>query len=264
MKEILVSGDSFSAYHDRVWNAQYYEKYGIPFSDVGIPLPKYVSWPELLSEKLNKKLISLSIGGVGNFSICKKAQDYIVNNHQKIDLCIIALSGWNRIENTVFKRKSSFFYSKDVQRWDKVKDFEMLVENDLSQKDSYIINNNLRSIYELQEICKKFNVNYVMFQMLKPLDVSLSTKKHLEGILENPYFNMIDDSKIIGWPFFEFLGGYNFYDRYLNGKKEYAIGDMIRVTIDENSKKPKLEPFFDTHPNQQGHNKLLEVIEKII
>jgi len=98
--------------------------------------------------------------------------------------------------------------------------------------------------------------------MLEPLGMSPYRLKHLWKkflieVFDNPYFEMIDKKYIIGWPFFQELNGYTFISKYLFvNKKRYCVGDFIQVENGE------LVSFFDTHPNQEGHNLIFNFINK--
>lgn len=254
MKEIVISGCSFSATSDEVYPKKENE---------------YDCWGEILDNKLNYKVTNLSRGGSGNFSICKRAQDYIVKNHNKIEFCIIGLSEWTRIEDSILDRST----------WAD----HMLLDRESKWHEKYIyaheklVFSTLRSVYELQDICDRYKIKCVFFQFLHPIFKHINPEKFfkvinptyekdketlseadkekikfvwkrtqtdiLKSIISNPYFDLIDDSYIIGWPFFDKLGGYNFNEKYF---------------------KPDPNKYLlkDSHPNQEGHKLISSIIQE--
>jgi hypothetical protein len=73
-----------------------------------------------------------------------------------------------------------------------------------------------------------------------------SLKKILKFIYQNSYYNEIDDT-FLGWPTYNFLGGFNIFGDVLEGhdddkKLKYQISDI------------------DVHPNAAGQIKITEFL----
>lgn len=273
MKEILVSGDSFSSKSEIYFRGKYkeaLEEIGLdvnnPFdfqgNDIRQYLPKYDCWVDLLNNEIKTPIKNLSRTGDCNFQICKKASDYIIKNYKNISFCIIALSEWTRLEN-----------GREAPQ-------ENLQISD-SGELKLVIMKTLRYIHELQLLTKKFDIPCVIFNMLTPItkykkSLANSTSRHAitniisREIVRNPYFSHIDTKYVIGWPFISNLSGFNFWEEYFHYNQEkLCIGntvnpnDMIkRIHSEKLMQNAKLH--WDWHPNQEGHNLIYEkVIEQL-
>lgn len=307
MKEIVVSGCSFSDFDYSMFDEERYIKYGFNPDELPFEIPKYDCWPILLGRQLDKKVINLSVTGSGNYAICKRAQDYIINNHKNIDTCIIALTEWHRVEDVFLNGARGGRYVemeaflKDLENdYDKKYFYGIFKHNgemlsvdcetgdkkDIYDNQSKLIYSTLRSIYELQNLCNKLNVNCVFFQMLKPMNnlvfrsfssiqQSKTTEKILKSIFSNPYFNFINTEYTIGWPFFTELNGFSFFEKYLTKEQKNFIGHTMIPTIagfdkqkvkdlEIDKEKPKyvLERVNDWHPSQKGHQLISDLVIK--
>jgi len=107
----------------------------------------------------------------------------------------------------------------------------------------YSIDRILFSLFKLYEICKQKGVDVEIFQLLKPIrknDPEIA-KSFVSEVVENEWFQKLDkiektDSfKLLGWPFFDDLGG-----------------DHAQQILTDEMKIGKL----DSHPNQKGHEAL--------
>jgi len=252
--EVLVSGCSFTASCEEAYGAWRFEKHNLPTEKVFFP--KYTEWPKLLQEKNNLKVKNISLSGAGNLAICKKAQDYIIENHNKIKLVIVALSAWTRIEDMLYN-------THGMESW---QDKNNII-SDLSSNDPKIIWFNLRLIYELQMICKQFNIKCVFFQMLeianlkKLLNNENAKRDFCLKLISNPYFELIDSDFMLGWPFVNHLNGYDIWNKYLRENKDLQIGYSERVILDSRSGKNHIaKKYNDPHPNQKGHQFIYEKV----
>ena len=258
--KIVVSGDSFTA--NNHYPEEDFINVGFSIQELKYALPKYTSWPLLLQEKLKTHVINKARSGMGNYYICKSATNAIVENYGEVKLCIVALSSWNRMETTKWDSIPA------IKLFDYEKNKFIVSDYDLTT----IMNNTLRSIYELQLICNHLNIPLVFFNMIMPipnLRNYLGESKPIEihknvfkFIVENPYFSLIDSKYAIGWPFFDLIGGYNFLQRYiLSDKNKYCVGPMQKL-IERNT--PEFKYYYDHHPNQEGHKLIFEkVIENL-
>ena len=252
--EVLVSGCSFTASCEEAYGAWRFEKCNLPTEKVFFP--KYTEWPKLLQEKNNLKVKNISLSGAGNLAICKKAQDYIIENHNKIKLVIIALSAWTRIQDMLYN-------THGMEAW---QDKNNII-SDLSSNDPKIIWFNLRLIYELQMICKQYNIKCVFLQMIeianlkKLLDDKNAKRDFCLKLINNPYFELIDKDLVLGWPFINHLNGYDFWNKYLRENKDLQIGYSERAILDSRSGKNHIAKIYnDPHPNQKGHQLIYEKV----
>lgn len=126
-----------------------------------------------------------------------------------------------------------------------------------------IVNNNLRMLYALQEMCKEQSINLLVAQAFDPIRYSATTKlrrinlvPHDERIslqlffprvvLDSVYFNKIDWDKIsIGGPFFE----------EINGR---TMNDLIWERSDPEVKEHLWIPN-DGHPSAKGHEAIAQI-----
>lgn len=273
MKEILVSGDSFSSKSEIYFRGKYKESleeigldvnnpYDYDNKDIRRYLPEYDCWVDVLSSELNQPITNLSKSGDCNYQICKKASDYIVKNYKDINFCIIGLSEWTRMENG---------------RGESQENLQISTPRELQ----IIVYKTFRFIYELQLVAKEFDIPCVIFNMLTPISkytktLGNSTSRHAinniiaNEIMHNPYFQHIDTKYIIGYPFISNLNGFNFWEKYFhNNQEEYCIGytvnpnDLIHK-IHSKKLMSNLKLHWDWHPNQEGHNLICEkVIEQL-
>lgn len=302
--ELVVSGCSFTDYCSSMYSEKEYTSLGFKMIDVPWEIPNYKSWGEVLAEDLDLDVVNLGIKGSGNVSICKRATDYIIANHKKVKLCVIGLSEWQRIDNTLLDRAanheiryyenisefamSPVKHTHPLAHWEWVlfnKDFYSNKKgrsvgrfNGLYDNASRAVYSSLRSIYELQVVCKQFNIECIFFQMLRPVWESIfgigtkgsigdeytlkKEKQLLESILENPYFDLIDKKYVVGWPFFEKLGGYNFFDQYIVKGHGTTLGLRPIPVTPKNGDKPYLRSGMDLHPSQKGHQLISDIVKK--
>jgi len=253
--EIVVCSDSFGDYDYNLFESKKYlkrwkhtEEYK---NNQPMPeLPSYDCWPILLNRKLNRNVVNLSIKGYGNLAICKRTQDYVIEHHKKIDFCIVGLTKWERVEDSLLNRmcktqsgnlNGHFYYSnnKNHEREYFLKEFN-------NNKRSISVYSTLRSIYELQKVCKEYDIKCIFISLLDPLPFNHTIVK---TVVKNPYFGLIDTQYCIGWPFIPLLGGFNIYDKYFTNDHSYVIGNTYQITSEY-----KVESMWDMHPNQKGHN----------
>ena len=248
--KILISGCSYTADCEDAYGLWRFEK--IPSGSRPLkfifPRPSYQCWPELIGKKLDKSVINLASSGSGNYAICKKAQDYIIENHNEIDFVIIALSGWDRLQDLLYRHYGMMSF------W--VNDH---IIEDLKKDKPKLISATLRQIYELQLVCNQYDKKCIFFQMLPALGPD--PIEYARKILENPYFNLIEEKYLLGWPFIEPIGGSSFWVKYLKGNKQLQVGEVEKVIQDKNTGHYKIAiERNDPHPNQLGHQVIYEKV----
>lgn len=259
--EIVTSGCSFTEFDYNLFNDTEFKKYGFDIENLPFDIPRYDCWPVLLEKKLNVKVTNFGRKNSGNYGMCKRVQDYVVKNHSKIKFCIIALSEWHRAE-----------YSTTLKRLTKEQ------ESNLFPKSSFYlqcVDSTLRSMYELQSVCNKYNIPCVFFQLLKPFPAGPAVKylfhskmmklhkKIMKRTLENPYFDLINKKYCIGWPFLKDLGGHSLWETHFVKRNDTTIGNILVIKFhDDDLTKPYLGKLNDWHPNQKGHQMICDYIEK--
>jgi len=263
MKDIVVCTDSFGVPDYDLFNSDKYKE-----------RPSYDCWPVLLSRILNQNVVNLSVKGYGNLAICKHTQDYVIKYHENIDFCIVGLTRWERVEDSLLNRITKKFAGSYIKEKNlngtyyhsdekyKNPEREYFLEEFKYSNKSMLVYSTLRSIYELQKVCEEYNIKCIFISLLNPLPsnpvegFNLTTiQKILHTIIKNPYFDLINTQYCIGWPFISLLGGFNIFDKYFRDNTSYLIGTTIKIFDDG-----KIEKKWDSHPNQRGHNLICEKI----
>lgn len=251
---IIVSGDSFSTVGLKV----------LIDEEVSIKSPWKI-WAEQLS--FDDKVINVSRSGIGNDLIIRNAIDALLKT-SNVDRIIIALSQWarfsirgrefnpqifngvpNNIKDTPYGKRETSICQQDIQALERLtgkeeSQIKAIFNTPLSIKT--MIDDILRDIYILQQLCKQRRVRLHVFQMLEPLaGFNKSTKNAITtNLLNSEYFDIMDISKdidLIGWPFLPSLGGY-YFNKNLSAEERVGNGDA--------------------HPNQHGHIKLAEMFNE--
>jgi hypothetical protein len=200
------------------------------------------------------KCINLGHSGAGNTYIYTSLLDQIVKmNPDDIGLVIPA---WTQAQRKDIKIRNRWRHLDSVRNHLYKKD--ITVYGDMQ----YRIEESILYYYNLQEICKSKKIPLYQFQMLGigdgfNWDPKLRTKgsdnfnenvliKILQFMYQNSYYNEIDDT-FLGWPTYNFLGGFNIRVDVLEGhdddkKLKYQISDI------------------DVHPNAKGQIKITEFL----
>jgi len=251
---IIISGDSFSKNNLRV------------LIEPGIPIQApWKIWADQLS--FDDKVINVSESGIGNDLIIRNAIDALLKN-SNVSRIIIALSQWvrfsirgrafnpqilngapDKIKDTLYGKRETKISQQDIQALERLtgneeSQIKAIFNTPLSIKT--MIDDTLRDIYILQQLCKQRGIKLHVFQMLQPLSgFNKSTRNAITNeLLNSDYFDIMDslnDIDLIGWPFVPSLGGY-FFDKNLTAEERVGNGDA--------------------HPNKQGHIKLAEMFNE--
>lgn len=200
----------------------------------------YDKWPTILANKLGiKKVVNTAVSGGSNDMMFKAVTDAIVDRKPKV--VFMLMTGWDRVSvhnfsinygtliNADYEDRNNILDNMNQQFW--VKDQQDIVEFcDLTLERSitvkYIINNTMRQLYLLQELCYREDIDLIVGQALWPFGGghfdkiaeekrgklfdknSLNRRAYAEEMINCPYFDKIDHERIaIGWPFFIELGG---------------------------------------------------------
>lgn len=247
----------------------------------------YNRWPSILADKLNMTLINYGKVASGNEYICSSLIDNITSMNEKkrnnIGLVIVA---WSEAKRTDFEYKKNendyyvnkLFSKRNLKRYNKNYIWDSVLYTDPLRGDMfYRVKQSIRYMYLLQTFLKFNNIPYKMVQAIPLQKLSnLGSEFNLDfifgssqrgdqvqnlDIVQN-YFNKelsseltdfqlcrsIDKNNFIGWPTLTHLDGYTLYDK-LDKKKDF-ISDLTAFT----------EYRKDNHPNQNGHNKISNII----
>lgn len=229
----------------------------------------YPSWPEVLNNLLHNEydVINTSHSGVGNDYIYAESMHHIADNIDNIGLVVLALSEPGRytvgsartklhgdlVQNIMNNSKPEYADKLETDKYTKYLD---MVFNDSNTIEdiSHFIDKILSSILLFQTFCEKNKIPYIIVSMLDQTDLFMrdlwsrntnrltvwNVKSFSKELIKNPMFDLIDDEKVIGWPFVEILGGYPFIEKLEIGKE----------TVSER----------DHHPNKLGHEKIAKDI----
>jgi hypothetical protein len=227
------------------------------------------TWPHVLGKKLGYDVINLGIAGSGNSSIMKQGIDGITK--YKPDMICVAWTSHGRLDFWNVKHFLPFnLFLKDIKTYKTKRrpDFYFQMAEDLVQNligfgnDKYIPDDFFRNMYVLNTIAETHSIP-IYFTSAKKLwdlsyydwdvcdeeqeeNISQPIKKQYQNFLndwvESSYFGEFDKPKykdrLIGWPWFEEMGGYT----------------MSTVLTDgQNNKTHRISPT-NGHPNQEGHN----------
>ena len=201
-------------------------------------------WPELLSEKLNLKLINLGQCGRGNEYIFNKSVD-VMSKHNDIELMVVLWTEFQRfdfeygqvdnyrtanIDNTTPHLTEIEEYLKETFKYEKIYTMESA------------FNRFMRLSYALDNICKNENINLIQGFGTLPVNwggygcpnfikiSELFLKHKLSSKMEN----------YLGYPFFTLIDGFSLLNKLED--------------------KHFLHPIKDTHPNEEGSKLIYEII----
>jgi hypothetical protein len=261
MSYLLASGCS--------WTDANFKSTIIPNYDASFP-----KWPALLGEKLGiSKVVNVGRSGASNDSIFKKCYDEIFK--QKPKLVCVLITDWSRhsvfdsyslntfdllaTENAVSKNE----FPKEL---DSVRDW-LIEENSamLFAKKLWsstlcvddIVRNTLREIWLFQNFCEKNDIDYIIMSGLDPIsayhltllnrDLAIDYEmidliNYIKNTLKSPYANNLNKNTLLGWPFFEEIGGYSVWTNFINKYDNVFVHREL-----------------DFHPNGLGHQLIAEM-----
>ena len=264
MSYLLASGCS--------WTDKNFISTIIPNYDASFP-----KWPAVLGEKLGiKKVVNVGKMGAGNDSIFKKCYDEI--SKQKPELICVLITDWSRhsvfdsyslnildllaTENAVSKHE--FPKELDSMReWLIGENSAMLFAKKLWSSTlcvDDIVNNTMRELWLFQNFCEKNDIDYIIMTGLDPisayhlnlLDHDLAIDQSMTDItsyikqtLKSPYADKLNKKTLLGWPFFEEIGGYSVWTNFINKYDNVFVHREL-----------------DGHPNGLGHQLIAEMFYK--
>jgi len=257
-KYILASGCSYT---DETWqtNKQY----------------PWKAWPELLAEKIDPKLNVKNLGSrsSNNDYIYQSLLTDIIHNHKDIELVVVSWTEFHRIEyflgaaeknrtgNT--RMNLGWLLTDDGKKHNAKLHEDYYVDGFINVAKGFfaqpwaaqdMLASTINNIYNLQSVCKKFDIKLIQSQMLDPFQEYFlqnmekqswhKKSNFLNTFISQKNFYNIDAKKFIGWPIFEELGGYFLTEH---------IDETKRIGYKYNSK------TFDHHLNEDGHKQVADI-----
>jgi len=267
-KELVVIGDSFCSDYIRMRNMMADDNEPYLLWDKSLQIIRefewtqkklFPIWGEIVAKELNLKFVNLSQSGTGTNYIFAELLDYLIKNKKNIEKVIISWSGCSRFDfefpggnsPVPYKRPwmsictihPAWIYPVGI-KFDK---FLTAVKKIKACSFESGINNFFRHVYVLQNLLESHGTDYRMIQSVS--DGYEFTKegglyKYAEKIINNPYFDLINDEKFIGWPGIENLGGFTMVELISAEDNKNHISDV------------------DHHPNENGMKIIANTIIK--
>lgn len=256
-KPVLVAGGC--SFTDPKFRSVYHPEMDVSFA----------KWPELVGKQLGYKVINTGTSGAGNKLIADRVMDAVLTN-KNVKIVMVLWSGFDRFSvynkiNCPFPVIRHIFYEEPGAH-DNSKQFlqtfyKKAIDDWFSLEEN--IRYNLRIIYQLQEFLKNKSIKYIFAQGTDPYSMGgmfelydlqffrnpIFNKRNrfkIVSMMDDMYFDLIDESHFYGWPGLEELGGTNF-SKYIRQKDNYDDYHLSRV---------------DRHPNALGHQNLSEMFLK--
>lgn len=205
-------------------------------------------WPTILARKLDMELINLGSSGSGNEGIYSRVSDFISETpKEQIGLVIVAWSGAARRDWELIGHRKKWargvlnspdsMHKKYITSW-----VSEIVD---TKGDSYyFMRRSIRNFYALQILCERYNIPYKQVSALNP--ISELVKKNIVDSMDyfstSSQFEEIDKDNFIGWPIFEYMGGFTLNDLIKKG------GEGLRISEE------------DRHPNALGQRVIADFI----
>lgn len=215
----------------------------------------FSKWPELVGDHLGLVVKNIAQSGIGNDLIFTKTIEDIIQNHERIELVLIGWSEWHRFasydihfhnpESTLKPKNPNDItpYNKaslDFYKYLWTKDFARFTKNGMSSW--------FKRIVMIQKLCDSFGIKHIQATLCgsvnranyKPLEEILGIEifhnpnAMLNIILNSEHFYKVKPENIIGWPFLEQAGGFEF-NRTNMIPIDYRVGGN------------------DMHPRREGH-----------
>ena len=213
-------------------------------------------WPTVLAEKLDMQVVNLAHSGNGNEFIYNTLMDYIIcQNKKNIGLVIAMWSEFQRMD----------FQMSDKITW---KNIHTMRDNKYSWKnsirDKFVkeaihevfarTQKSIRLFYTFQEVMKNKNIKYLQIVGTYPEpNAGTGRMAGAKNLLNSEYQDHIDESKFIGWPIFQDIGGFT-VDDFLIEHDPKRQKNIIDGTLNE-----AMHPT-DNHPNKLGHEQIANLI----
>ena len=195
----------------------------------------FLRWPEIFGQELNVEIINLGQTAVGNEKIFYILYDYLYDNSDITDVCIL-WTGWDR--QSFFETDSKDITSSLIMRM--IQEYERGLPHGFAYKHfslEKVVNLNLRMFYMTKQLCESKDINYLCSQGISPLQISKLEKFKLQGY-NAPYdiFNLGEFTNLCK------------KNRYWEGH----MPNLLHILDYENKKEFHISKE-DFHPNELGH-----------
>lgn len=227
--------------------------------------PDWPMWPELMANELGLQCVNKGRSGQGADYILDTILEGLATYGDRVDTVAILWSTSDRLPFFNFTLNPVVECNTDCHAggFDPFPWMDDIGVGRVSQKyfnsdhfmrtDTYrtMIQNPIKKMFAIMEICEKRNIKFVMFsglvyfdyfainQMVQnkqlPVRCAIPPSEVVNLLINNSIFSEVSKKKkhFIGWPMMKEIGGYSFDDMRHN-KEEYYISDL------------------DRHPNKAG------------
>lgn len=203
-------------------------------------------WPEIVADSLNLRCINVGVSGSNNDFIFNSIMDSIAEYGKEIDTIAVLWTTADRLPffyHTLLPLAEMYIQnldnrSNDLQSWmdnrpggSIVDEFFRSKSFDLDKMIKHWMSGTLRKMLQLVQICDYMGYKLVMaqgpayfsektFNDASPAK-QITKNMKIDNFILSPYFNHLEKhrNKIIGWPFFTELGGWDldlFRSKYQN------------------------------------------------
>lgn len=207
-------------------------------------------WPTILARKLDMEVINLGCSGSGNEGIYSRVSDFISETpKEKIGLVVVAWSRAHRRDWQLVNRYEPSHYNLRILNGPNTK-FKKYVMNwcsetfDTKGDAYYFMKRSVRNFYALQILCERYNIPYKQVCALNPISelVKENIIDSMNYFSTSSQFEEIDKDNFIGWPIFEYMGGFILNDLIKKGNESLIISEE------------------DRHPNALGQRVIADFI----
>jgi len=225
-------------------------------------------WPDVLGEMLDMEVINLGTSAQGNECIYSMILDCLTKE-DNVGLVIAMWSENSRMDFEVPHRKDKKRTRPHVKEWDNIQTiretqaFWKNVVSDCLNEHNFVdmyarTKRSMRFMYSFQEVMKSKNINYLQIVGCG-LERMMYENKLGKLVLDNIYFDLIDEKYFGGWPMVKSIGGNNvneFLTKFDKTRTKNII-DGRRVYDDEGN---IVTTMKDSHPNKLGHEQIAEIL----
>lgn len=229
-KYILAAGCSFT---DEKFKSMFHPEMDVSFD----------KWPTILGDNLELLVKNVGACGIDNTQIYHRAVADIIENHDKIELVVIGWTGHKRFVTydkqnhnpEVYVRKTDKFYNDQSFKGAAMNYYHWLENNDYMGSTPFEVL--FSRMYLIQKLCDDFGIKHIQASLCGGFSREPDLSKTFNRVIDSPSFEKVNPSNIIGWPFLNTLGGF-----------EFNMISRVNVLSKE-----------DRHPNAKGHEEIAKL-----
>tara|TARA_B100000965_G_C19527722_1_gene729653 strand:+ start:357 stop:1262 length:906 start_codon:yes stop_codon:yes gene_type:complete len=231
-KRVLVNGCSFT-------NKKYESPWYPNFKCKNVKM-----WYEHLCDEFGWEVKhNLAVNGNSNDLIVQDTIYELYNNNKEYDAVIIGLSNWWRIALPYWGHKLNLDLLRVIDEgWVKEHNQSDGATTHLSYSKLFaydriypyeVVKTNLLNMLNLVRVCKLFNKELILFQILMPLSISAEPYRELvmamteSSLSERLQKEMDENFRWLGWPVFEELKGISACADLVNRERKGEFGKLI-------------------------------------